>query len=143
MSRFPENDAKFDMVRALKLPHGQYAITSSGPLGIRGIRLIGDIDMIVTEPLWQTLVQQYGTIIEDGITKIRIGGEIEVLGEGSFLAPRTQHPTVYEQIKEAEIIDRLPFVKLQYIRHFKMILGRPKDLSDIAAIDRLLAGQPA
>ena len=55
-----ENKQKFDLVKSLNLPIGHYAITSSGPLGIRGIRLINDIDLVVDNELWQTLKKKYG-----------------------------------------------------------------------------------
>ena len=63
MSKFPANDAKFAEVRALKLPLDQYAITSSGPLGIRGVRQIGDIDLVLSDGLWSELAgRQAGAI---------------------------------------------------------------------------------
>ena len=64
------NCLKFDAVRALGLPMGQFAITSSGPLGARGLRAIGDADVIVDDELWKQLDRKYGTKNEQGVTKI-------------------------------------------------------------------------
>jgi len=43
----------------LNLPDDQYAITSSGPLAIRGIREANDLDIIVTPKVWTELSKKY------------------------------------------------------------------------------------
>jgi len=136
------NRIKFDAVRALGLPVGHYAITSSGPLGARGLRVIGDADLIVDDELWKKLADQYGTKNDQGFAKIDLPGDlVEILGEGSFFCPDGQTPngpTVILQIREAEIIDGLPFVKLEYILYFKQVMGRDKDKRDIKLIQDYL-----
>jgi hypothetical protein len=133
-----ENKQKFDLVKSLNLPIGHYAITSSGPLGIRGIRLINDIDLVVDNELWQTLKKKYGEITEDGISKIIIdNGQIEVLGKGSFWSNyHKEDPTIKDQIAQADIIDGLPFVNLQQVIYFKKKLGREKDLRDMELVEK-------
>jgi hypothetical protein len=139
VSKYPANDAKFQLVRDLNLPLGQYAITSSGPLGVREVREIGDIDLVVNDDLWNELASAYPIIEEQGVTKIRISQDIEVLGEGSFYEPReTDQPSVAEQITQADIIDGLPFVGLRHVLYFKRKMKRAKDERDIAALERLL-----
>jgi len=126
-------------VRDLNLPLGQYAITSSGPLGIREIREIGDIDLVVNDDLWDELASAYPIVEEQGVTKIRISQDIEVLNEGSFCEPReTGQPSIAEQIAQADIIDGLPFVGLRHVLYFKRKMNRAKDKRDIAALERLL-----
>lgn len=139
MSKYPANDFKFQLVRDLNLPAGQYAITSSGPLGVREIREIGDIDLVVDGDLWSKLASTYPIVQEQGVTKIRISPHIEVLGEDSFCDPReTGQPSAAEQIEQADIIDGLPFVSLGHVLYFKRQMGREKDGRDIAALERLL-----
>lgn len=139
VSKYPANDAKFQLVRDLNLPLGKYAITSSGPLGVREIREIGDIDLVVDDDLWNELASAYPIIEEQGVTKIRISQDIEVLAEGSFYGSRgTAQPSVAEQIAQADIIDGLPFVSLRHVLYFKREMKRPKDERDIAALERLL-----
>lgn len=139
MSKYPANDAKFQLVRDLNLPVGQYAITSSGPIGVREIREIGDVDLVVDDDLWNELASAYPVIQEQGVTRIRISQDIEVLREDSFCAPgETDQPSVTEQIAQADIIDGLPFVSLRHVLHFKRKMGRKKDERDIAALERLL-----
>lgn len=43
------NRDKFDKLTRLNLPINQYAITGSGPMGARGLKDIGDIDIIVSD----------------------------------------------------------------------------------------------
>lgn len=139
VSKYPANDVKFQLVRDLNLPLGKYAITSSGPLGIREIREIGDIDLVVNDDLWNELASAYPVIEEQGVTKIRISQDIEILNEGSFYDPReTDQPSVAEQIAQADIIDGLPFVSLPHVLYFKRKMKRAKDERDIAALERLL-----
>ena len=139
VSKYPANDTKFQLVRDLNLPAGQYAITSSGPIGVREIREIGDIDLVVDDDLWNKLASAYPIVQEQGVTKIRISQDIEVLGEGSFhAAGETGQPSVAEQIAQADIIDGLPFVSLPHVLYFKRTMKRKKDERDIAALERLL-----
>lgn len=54
------NQQKFLLVKQLKLPIDQYAITGSGALGIRNLREIGDVDIIVTSGTRSVLQTQNG-----------------------------------------------------------------------------------
>ncbi len=130
------NKQKFSKLKSFHLPIGQYAIISSGPLGTRNLREIGDIDIIVTTELWNTLAQSYGVVEKDGVKKITFpGGLIEAFYEGSFnVSEDTDAPTVVERIATAEIIDGLPFELLEYVLYYKRKMGREKDLKDIELI---------
>jgi hypothetical protein len=139
VSKYPANDTKFQLVRDLNLPPGQYAITSSGPIGVREIREIGDIDLVVDDDLWNELASAYPIIQEQGVAKIRISQDIDILGDDSFPEPReTGQPSVADQITQADIIDGLPFVSLRHVLYFKRKMKREKDERDIAALERLL-----
>lgn len=138
VSKYPANDAKFQLVRELGLPTGRYAITASGPMGVREIREIGDIDLVVDDDLWNELGSAYPIIQEHGVTKIRISQDIEVLSEGSFGPREAGQPSVAEQIAQADSIDGLPFVSLRHVLYFKRKMKREKDERDIAALERFL-----
>ena len=80
-----KNKEKFDAFRALALPLGQYFITGGGPLGIRDLRVINDIDIVVSNELWNSLSAQYGVVVTNGITKIVFSNiNVEAFREGSF-----------------------------------------------------------
>ncbi|MCE5318868.1 MAG: hypothetical protein LLG04_16090 [Parachlamydia sp.] len=134
-----KNKEKFDHLRSFRLPLGQYAIISSGPLGIRNLREIKDIDLIVTPQLWDTLAARFGIVEEDGVRKIRFAGDIvEAFTEGSFADNPKDAPTLSERIASAEIIDNLPFESLPHVLFFKRYWGREKDLIDIQLIEAWL-----
>lgn len=131
------NSEKFNLVKKINLPIGHYAITSSGPMGIRGLREIGDIDIVVDEKLWQELVQKH-PITNEPIEKITIHPLIDVFHEASFGARNQDAPSVSDQISEAEIIDGLSFVNLEHVLYFKKTMGRDKDTADVQLIEEYL-----
>lgn len=139
-----KNGEKLAAIRALNLPLGQYAIISSGPLGIRNLREIGDIDIIVLPELWDALAAKYSVTDMDGVKKIVFPGNIvEAFREGSFYTkPKyPDAPTEEERIAQAEVIEGLPFETLEHVLYFKGKMGREKDLKDIAIIETYLKTQ--
>lgn len=134
-----KNKRRYAVLKKYNLPLGKYAIGGSGPLGIRGIREINDIDIVVSNDLRDTLIQKYG-MVDDGIVK-KIAfpdDDIEAFWEGSFYIQTKEHntPTVSDIISRAEIIDELPFQSLADVIYFKRIMNRLKDLEDIKLIEQ-------
>lgn len=128
------NQPKFDAIKALNLPLDQYAIASSGALGIRNLRIINDIDIIVTPELWATLAKQYGITTKDGFSTIVFpDGIVEAIGNSSFYEDENA-PSIDARIANADIIEGLPFETLDDVIYFKKKMGREKDLSDIQLI---------
>lgn len=132
-----KNRQKFLDIKALHLPIGEYAITGSGPLGIRNLREINDIDIIVSSTLWDALSEKYG-VIDTGVIKKIIfpRGIIEAMGENSFYSvPHDAFaPLISERILHADIIEGLPFESLEHVLYYKRKMGREKDLQDIRII---------
>lgn len=127
------NARLFASLRALQFPIGHYAITGSGPLGIRNLRQMNDLDIIVSRELWTLLAYQHGVVEEQGIKSIKLpGGVIEALPD-DFLLP--------DRIAQAEIIDGLPFETLENTLKLKEHLAREKDLDDIFFLQMLIAGK--
>ena len=124
----------FIEVRELNLPLGAYAITSSGPLGVRGIREINDADLIAKDDLYNQLKVKFGERAEKGIKKVVVSPTVEVFYEGSFKDKLAGEPSVAEQIVQAEIIDGLPFVSLRHVIFYKQAMGRDKDKKDLQLI---------
>ncbi len=118
------------------LPTDQYVIVGSAPLSIRGIRMMSDIDMGVTNKLWQKLTQTHKIIEEGGVRKIRLAEDIEVFNDESFGDPIKGAPTITEQVQEAEVIDGYPFQSLDHMIWFKSNSGREKDLKDVTLIKK-------
>jgi hypothetical protein len=125
-----------DELQALNLPAGQYAIFGSGPLAVRNLRDANDIDIIVTPELWTKLVAQYPPHIKETekgpVTSIAISN-IEIYNSWLFLETK-----IKEMIANAEIIDNLPFVRLEYVIEWKKFMDRPKDRNDLELITKYL-----
>lgn len=130
------NQEKFAAVRALNLPLGQYFITGSGALGVRYLRRMNDIDLIVLPHLFQQLSQQYPAVQDGELTKISFSdGVVEAFTKQDVA-------DISRRIAEADLIDGLPFDSLQNLLTYKKFLGREKDLKDIVLIEKALGERP-
>lgn len=125
----------FEELDALEFPLGQYVIVGSGPLGIRNIREIRDLDIVVSNEFWKKLSEKHKIVDGDpGTKKMYISKSIEVLGGPSFIQDG-QMPTVEEMIKTAEFINGYPFMTINYTILFKLKRGREKDLHDLMLLE--------
>jgi hypothetical protein len=130
------NQEKFSELKKLNLTIAQYIVTGSGALGIRNLRTIGDIDLMVTPVLWDTLAEKYGISDSGGVQKIILcNGLIEAMQESSFTESYEQAPTLAERIAQADIIEGLAFESLEHVLFFKRKMGREKDLKDVRLIE--------
>lgn len=120
----------------LNLPKDKFAITSSGPMGIRNIREINDLDIIVYPDLWQDLSTKYKVVKENDLESIYIGN-IQILGNGS-LYTNPKFGDVISQINNADIIDKYRYVKLNTVLEVKRLMSRPKDINDVKLIEEYL-----
>lgn len=131
------NQRLFRKVKELGLPRGEYALFGSAPMGIRGIKECNDVDIIVTEKLWQEYLTKPGweyTTTENGVEHIEsTDDDIEIWRDWQ---PWYQDITQF--IDTAEMTDDLPFVKLEYVLEWKRKFGRKKDLRDVAVIEDFL-----
>jgi hypothetical protein len=128
------NQDFFQRVKELRLPMGKYALFGSASLGIRGLKECHDIDIIVTEDLWNDYKDKgwEQRTNPKGVTCLW-NNEIELWkewGPGSW--------DIEKLIEEAELIDGLPFVRLETVLDWKKQNCRPKDLKDIETIEMFL-----
>ena len=122
----------FAALRELNLPTGDYAIFGSGPLIIRRIvEATNDLDIICRGRAWQA-VQEVGEVMtfDDGNPYVNLRGGLLTFGTtwkyGTF--------DLGELIDTAEVIDGLPFVRLEHVITYKQAAGRPKDLEHLQAM---------
>jgi hypothetical protein len=135
-----KNVILFEEIRALNLPLGEYLITASGPMGIRMLREIGDIDIKVSDELWEKLAEDNEIVYDDcNVMKIKLSENVEVMCEASFEGRNPDAPKIDQQLREAEIIDDLPFENIQTTLFFKRKSTREKDLNDVELIEKWLA----
>lgn len=123
-------------LRALNLPPNQFAVFGSGPMAIRGLREMHDVDVIVTGALWRELETKYTPQKhEHNLLKIQIS-RVEILSGW--------HPdvgSVKALISNAEWIEGFPFVRLEKVLEWKRKFKRDKDLPDIEILEALPEGK--
>ncbi len=132
---------KFELLlrklKSFKLPRDQFAIMSSGVLAVRGLREARDIDIIVTKKLWARLSKENPARKNSKGYLVSLGEYVEAVG-GRLESQEKDFVRMERQIKNADIIDGIRYVKLNEVKKFKRRLGRIKDLNDIKLIDDYL-----
>jgi hypothetical protein len=132
MSAASLGEELFDQVRGLGLPAGDYAIFGSGPLVVRGIvEATNDLDIICRGEAWE-LVREAGEI-----SSFDDDNECVNLLEGRVTFGITWKYGSFdlgELIDSAEIIDGLPFVRLDHVIAYKQAADRPKDREHLARL---------
>ena len=127
----------FDDLKKLTLPEGEYAVFGSGPLWVRGIREAADIDIIARGKAWEA-VRTKGSVQ----TKKGLGIQYIPFANGAIEIYKDWRPgewNVDELIETAEIIDGIPFVRLDVVIEWKKRRGQEKDLKDLVLIEEYLA----
>ena len=137
MSGAPQGSAGsslFDSLRALALPVADYAVFGSGPLLVRGIiPVANDLDLVSRGPAWERACElgEMVTLVEHDVDVVSfLDGAITVGRSWAY-----GEVDIDDVIDTAEIIEGLPFARLEHIVRYKEIAGRPKDLEHL----RLLA----
>lgn len=114
----------FDRLRAMRLPPDSYAVFGSGPLAIRGlIADVGDLDVIVRDVAWRRVKHQGKVAMHGDHATVDLGNGLTFgrsWAYGDFDIARL--------IDTADIIEGLPFVRLESVVEYKRIAARTKDL---------------
>lgn len=120
--------------KKLNLPDGKYVIYGSGPLGIREIREVHDLDVVVTDDLYKKLLEKYfkKEKIDEKKRFIKLN-RIEIIPASYSLIK-----DIKKVIADADIIDGLRFVRLKDLLRWKRKMGRQKDFEDIKLIKNYL-----
>lgn len=128
-----------ERVKSLQLPMGTYAVFGSGLLGVYSMRPTKDIDLVVIEELYNKLKNEGWDEREsaNGVVCLTLD-EFEIFKNWEF---DNYHPDVAQLIADADIIDNVPFVRLEEVLKWKKAYGREKDLIDIQLIEHYLAQQ--
>lgn len=122
-------------VKALGLPLGEYAVCGGAVLAVRSMRSTQDIDMIVTQKIYDRLRE------EGWKEKIRPDSDrSHILLEDPFdvsvgWSVNDYKPDSQRLISSAELIEGIPFVALQEVLRWKRACRRPKDIRDIQLIE--------
>jgi hypothetical protein len=140
MTQILKNDI-FDQVRSLNLPIRKYAVIGSGVMSAYDIRTHKDIDLVVTQDLYEELKNQGWQI-----KQIKPDFEVVVSGiveaSSKMVTSDNYRPNIESLINEADVINGIAFTKLTEVADFKRVLGREKDVSDILLIEDFLKKYP-
>ncbi|MFC3983416.1 hypothetical protein [Streptosporangium jomthongense] len=128
-------DELFATLANLRLPPGSYVICGSAALYVRGLRArLGDLDVLTTGPAWDIATTL-------GTPRPAPSGHGQVIHHPTkaieFVDRWTPGWSSDRLIATADTIDGLPFMRLGDVLAWKQAACRPKDLADIAAVDRL------
>ena len=123
----------FDRLRSLALPPDDFAVFGSGPLIVRGIiEAANDLDVISRGAAWRRAVE-LGNLVyltDHDVAVVSFDDGAITVGTswayGEFDIDRL--------IDTAEIIDGLPFVRLEHVVAYKEAAGRSKDLAHLRAL---------
>ena len=132
MAGSPDQD-RFERLRQLELPQGDFVIFGSGPLIVRGIiEATNDLDVLCRGPAWE-YVQTIGRpeyLSEYGITIFSIDGGRISFGNRWAIGDFDTDTL----IDSMEWFEGLPFVSLQYVSAYKILANRPKDRKHLQAM---------
>jgi hypothetical protein len=121
-------------LQGLDLPEGDYAIFGSGPLVAHGLlREVHDLDVVARAAAWDRSkgLGPVRTAPEGDPVVWLEGGAIEVFA--GWLGW-----DIDALIDDAEIIDGLPFARLEDVLAFKRSYGHPKDIAHVRLIEDYL-----
>lgn len=129
----------FKKLQELNFPLGEYVLVGSGPLAARELREASDLDIAVTDKLWQQLFDSGKYKIEERYGRLFLAEhnseDIDIIKQLNWEAYTT---TVEEAITTADIIQGFPFLSISETIKFKTALGREKDFRDIKMLEDYL-----
>ena len=127
---------QLDNLKKLNLPTDQFVVVSSGVLAIRGIRDAKDIDVVVTDSLWNEMITHTQVILNSWrIPTLQLENDIEILDPAKSIFGNSKVVPVKEIFEKADVFDGVKFINLYHLKKIKLEMGREIDLKDIELID--------
>lgn len=126
-------------VKALNLPIGKYIVFGSSVMEVHGIRKAKDIDLIVDGDVYKELKRRgwkrYWFFKRVLICKALKRDGIEAFSHIKWKTYQVENEDLF---KNAEIVDGVPFMKLEEYLRYKRCLPREKDKRDVKLIEAYL-----
>lgn len=130
---------QLENLKNLNLPTNHFVVVGSGALSIRGIRDSEDIDVIVTESLWNQMIKKYKVGINSfGVENLELENDIEILNPAQSIFGNSKIVPMKDIFEKADMFDGIKFLNLDHLKKIKIELGREKDLKDVDLIDNYL-----
>lgn len=130
----------FERIKKFNLPIGQYAVFGSALMDVWGLRKANDLDIIVTPELYQQLKEEGWEERQGNGFSILRKEDADVTTVQEKATDGDYFPDRLQLIREAIIINGVPFVKVEEVIACKRAYDRPKDLNDIKLLEEYLAG---
>lgn len=125
----------FEGIKHLWLPKGQYVIMGSASLAAHGVREYKDVDILVSQELFNQLLDQ-------GWVRQEKWPDCLISPDGTYEATVsvwTSFPVTVETVlPTADYINGIPFCSLPDLLNIKIDLKRDKDLKDVELIKHFL-----
>lgn len=128
----------FTLLNELNLPKGEWVVFGGACLTAHGIRITSDLELFVTQDLFNKLKEQGWEEKTAGSTGakyvMKIYHDVPVL---AFVqcGSRKWVPNVASYLKDPEIISGYPFMPLKEMFEWKKATAREKDLRDVELIN--------
>lgn len=132
-------------VKKLGFPVGEYVVVG-GAMEAYGIRDAKDLDIVVTESLFEKLLSEGRQLCiceecrvdqEKGSSKRMLKKPgVDIISQYTW--KDTYQADTTELIRNANIIDDVPFVQLEELLKWKKAAAREKDLKDVELIEYYL-----
>lgn len=139
MDKIPAIDI-FREVKKLNFPPGHFVVVGSAIMAVKGIRPAYDLDIVVTQELFDTCKSE-GWELKPWTRTGKVGKEWLKKGTTDLLLELgfgDEALTAKDLMKEGEFIDGFWFLSLDQLIKFKKDYGRPKDFDDIALMEKFL-----
>lgn len=129
-----------EKVKELNFPLGYYVVIGAGLLQVLGLRDTQDVDLAVTNGLFEQLrsTGKWGEREKWG-KPFLFRDDIEISNKLSWDGYTT---TIEHAIETALIIDGVAFLNIEETIKFKAAMGREKDLKDIALLQAYVSSHP-
>lgn len=123
-------------VKALHLPKGSYVVFGSSPLAVVGLRETNDIDLLVSQEIYERLRNAGWKKVHKGPNDTPLVYDVfEAHNNWNF---SSYNPTLKDLLTKAVEVDGVLFASIEDVRKWKVVSGRPKDIIDIKLIDDYL-----
>jgi len=122
-------------IQSLDLPENSFVVVGSGIMGALGIRESNDIDMIISQEVFDDL-ERKGWDHDNWPDQIVLKNDVFDLGV------HWMNEKVEDLIKKATIIDDIPYLSLTDLLTWKIARSRPKDILDVQLINDYLNENP-
>jgi len=123
-------------VKTLNLPKGSYIVFGSCPMAVLGIREANDIDLLVSQEIYEKLKKDGWKEVDKGPNdKPLIRDVFEAHNNWNFSSYK---PTLKDLLLNSMEVDGITFASLEDVRKWKVASGRPKDITDLELIDNYL-----